>query len=268
MNTISSPIVFTVITVTYNAAQTLPCTLRSVEEQDYPHVEHLIVDGASKDDTLNQIVRYRLQNAVHEIRCISEPDKGLYDAMNKGLRLAQGTYLVFLNAGDAFHAPDTLSRMAGQLSRYGAETLPAVLYGDTDLVDEEGYYLGPRHLSVPEHLNWRSFQRGMLVCHQSFYVRTDLARQVPYDLRYRYSADVDWCIRVMRLAARKGLPLHHTHMVLTNYLSEGLTSRNHMKSLRERFRVMCAHYGLCSTVFSHVWFVLRSLMRKIKSRIS
>lgn len=101
----------------------------------------------------------------------------------------------------------------------------------------------------------------MLVCHQAFYARTDIARQLPYDLSYKYSADVDWCIRVMRVASQKGLPLKNAHAVLANYLQEGATTRHHRESLKERFHVMCRYYGTIPTVCMHLWFFIRNAIK-------
>ena len=95
---------FSIITVTYNAEKVLEDTIQSVISQTYHHIEYIIVDGASKDGTLSIINRYR--SRIHTV--VSEPDKGLYDAMNKGIALASGDYLCFLNAGDCFHEDDTL----------------------------------------------------------------------------------------------------------------------------------------------------------------
>lgn len=258
------PIKFTVATVTYNAGRLIERTIRSVEEQDYPYVEHLIIDGNSHDGTLEAVHHYQERNSVarvpHEVNCLSEPDEGLYDAMNKALEMATGQYVVFLNAGDCFHAPDTLTRIAAAAG--GSGELPAVVYADTDLVDAEGRFVRHRRLSPPERLTWRSFRNGMLVCHQSFYVRTDLARMEPYDLDYRFSADFDWCIRVMRAAEKRGLPLRNAHLVATDYLAEGLTTRHHKASLRERFRIMARHYGWASAVGRHVWFLVRAVLKR------
>jgi len=97
----------------------------------------------------------------------------------------------------------------------------------------------------------------MLVCHQAFYARTDLAKRNLYDLSYRFSADVDWCIRVMKEAERQGLPLKYVGMVVVNYLDGGLTTKNHRRSLRERFQVMSHHYGLPMTLWKHFTFLFR-----------
>lgn len=255
---------FTVITCTYNAAAVLNRTLDSVLSQTYNYVEHLIMDGCSTDATVDMAEKYKHksdeEDYCHEVVICSEPDKGLYDAMNKGILRATGDYVLFLNAGDTFPSEDTLEMVAGTVG--DGEALPAVLYGDTDIVDEEGRFLRHRRLSPPQKLTWRSFMHGMLVCHQAFYARTDLAKLTPYNLRYRYSADVDWCIRIMRLAKRKRLPLRNVGAVVVNFLDGGMTTANHRASLRERFRVMAANYGLLPTLAMHAWFVVRSVLKK------
>lgn len=254
----------TIATVTYNAEATLERTLQSVACQDYDRVEHLIVDGRSKDGTLRLVQRYVEQNVgAHSIRLVCEHDNGLYDAMNKAIQLATGDYLAFLNAGDKLKCPSTLSLLADKMDFIrGDHRNPAIVYGQTDVVDAEGRFLHPRHLQAPRRLHWRSFRRGMLVCHQSFYVRTDLARITPYDLRWRLSADFDWCIRLMQMAERRRLPLVDSGLTLTDYLSEGLTTQNHRKSLAERMRIMAHHYGWPTTMGMHLFFVFRSLFKR------
>ena len=255
-------IVFSIITCTFNAGKVLQRTLDSVLAQTYSHVEHIIVDGASTDGTVSMAEAYRQKSDAedwcHEVHVKSEPDRGLYDAMNKGIQRATGQYVLFLNAGDTFPAPDTLETVAESVGE--GEELPAVLYGDTDVVDGEGHFLRHRRLAAPRRLTWRSFMRGMLVCHQAFYARTDLAKATPYDLRYRYSADVDWCIRIMRLARRRRLSLRNVGAVVVNFLDGGLTTAHHRASLRERFRIMARHYGFFPTVLMHAWFVVRSMV--------
>ena len=259
---------FTVVTITYNAAHCLPRTADSVLGQTWPHVEHIIVDGASKDDTIAVARDYARRSDAsdtgHSVSIVSEPDKGLYDAMNKGLRLATGDYIVFLNAGDFFPDSHTLETVVcgGRLEQTPSGRWPAVIYGDTDIVNNDGRYLRPRRLRPPRHLTWRSFMHGMLVCHQAFYARTDIARTQPYNLRYRYSADVDWCIRVMKEARRQRLPLVNAGATLACYTEEGQTTLHHRDSLRERYRVMVSHYGHLPTLLMHCWFVIRAKIKK------
>lgn len=259
---------FTVITITYNAEKVLERTLQSVLTQTYEDVEHLIIDGASKDKTLALAEAYKKTSddsgQGHKVIIKSEPDEGIYDAMNKGLTQASGDYIVFMNAGDFFPQDDTLEEIAHRchLNELPSAELPAVLYGNTDIVDGEGRYLHPRRLQPPAKLTWRSFRHGMLVCHQAFYARTDIAKNIQYDMQYRYSADVDWCIRVMKEADRLGLPLYNINKVVANYTEEGATTLHHHESLRERYRVMVQHYGRVSTFLMHCWFAVRSVISR------
>ena len=251
-------IYFTIITCTYDASKYIDRTLESVQEQSYPHIEHFIIDGASKDDTVKKAQTYAYDSR-YPVIVKSEPDNGLYDAMNKGIQLAKGDYIIFLNAGDVFQEEDTLTCIAEQLK---GKSLPGVIYGDTDIVDEKGNFIRKRRLSPPEKLSWESFKEGMLVCHQAFYARNDMARQVPYDLSYKYSADVDWCIRIMKEAEKQGLELWNTHKTLCSYLEGGMTQKSHRASLIERFKIMSNHYGTLTTICQHLWFVVRAVLKR------
>jgi len=259
---------FTVVTITFNAEAVLEQTLQSVLRQTYRGVEHLIIDGASTDGTLAMAKAYKASSDTadcgHKVIIHSEPDHGIYDAMNKGLTQASGDYLVFMNAGDSFPENDTLEQIVHRchLTEVPSDELPGVLYGNTHIVDGEGHFLHPRRLQPPVQLTWRSFRQGMLVCHQAFYARTDIAKNMQYDTRYRFSADVDWCIRVMRETERMGLPLCNTGIVVANYLEEGATTKNHKASLRERYLVMQRHYGVVQTFLLHVWFAVRAIIRR------
>ncbi|MBO4810962.1 MAG: glycosyltransferase [Prevotella sp.] len=258
---------FTVVTITFNAEAVVERTLQSVLQQTHEDVEHLIIDGASTDGTLRLAEQYKAESDAsargHKVIIRSEPDDGIYHAMNKGLTQASGDYILYLNAGDSFPQADTLEQVAHRcrLNELPSDELPAVLYGNTDIVDAEGKYLYPRRLQPPAQLTWRSFRQGMLVCHQAFYARTDIAKNLQYDTRYRYSADVDWCIRVMREADRLSLPLCNIGMVVANYMEQGTTTSHHRESLRERFKVMAHHYGYPSTLAMHAWFVVRGLIK-------
>lgn len=259
---------FSIITVTYNAEKCLRLTLDSVLAQTYAGIEHIIVDGKSADRTIELANEYRDKSKKaapeHAVNIVSEADRGIYDAMNKGLAMATGDYICFLNAGDSLPEARTIEQIAAVAGRRKLEdgAMPAVLYGDTDIVDNNGAYLHPRRHRPPQRLTWRSFSNGMLVCHQAFYARADIAKQEKYDLRYRYSADVDWCIRVMKKAEQLNKKIVNLNMTVAHYMEEGQTTLNHRKSLRERFNVMCRHYGWLTTVAKHLWFVIRSLKNR------
>ena len=259
--------VITIATVTYNAVGTLRRTLQSVAQQTYPYIEHLIVDGRSTDHTLSIIQDYVNNNTsvstTHNIRLMCEPDRGLYDAMNKALALAKGDYIIFLNAGDTLPHPETISQLDYTTDIHHHDLLnPGILYGPTEIVNNNGNFLRHRRLQAPERLGWTDFRWGMLVCHQAFYVRTDIAKTISYDLNYRFSADFDWCIRIMKYVQRRRLEIVNSHQVLCNYLSEGMTTANRRSSLIERFHIMKRHFGTLSTVSCHIWFVIRAIYHR------
>ena len=254
---------FTIVTCTFNAEHELQRTLDSVFHQSYADVEHLILDGLSHDRSVEMAQTYKQRSdearTGHEVVVCSERDSGLYDAMNKGIARATGDYIVFLNAGDTFPSEATLEHIAHSIG--DGEALPGVIYGDTDIVNDEGRFLRHRRLHPSAKLTWRSFRNGMLVCHQAFYALTTLAKDNPYNLNYRFSADVDWCIRVMKEAERRHLMLKNVDEVVVNYLDGGMTEKNHRASLRERFSIMRRHYGLPLTLIMHVWFAVRQLKK-------
>lgn len=241
---------FCIITITYNAAQTLERTILSVQEQTYPHKEQIIIDGASKDATLDIIQKYR--HALSKV--VSEKDKGLYDAMNKGLALAEGDYICFLNAGDKFHSPNTLSEIVQSIN--DMEEDADVIYGDTNIVDDNGDFLMERHHKTPETLTWESFQKGMMVCHQAFIISSRF-KNITFNLKYHYSSDYEWCIRILKESRN----IHNTHLILIDYLHGGLTDRKWITSLMERFRIMSHYFGLGKTTLLHIRLVINRSLR-------
>lgn len=239
-----------IITVTFNAEEVLEPTLQSVAGQTFTDYEHIIVDGASSDGTLALAGRYsspRLQ--IH-----SRPDKGIYHGMNRGLQYARGKYVVFLNAGDRFASQQTLALYAT-----AARENPDIIYGDTVIVDDRGEVLGPRHLTAPEILTYKSYLQGMLICHQAFMVRRDIAPQ--YSREFKLSADYDWCLACIAssgVTRRKNLKA-----VTIHYLAGGMSQKRKRQSLKERFIIMKRRFGLLPTIKAHLGFIPRALKRKL-----
>jgi glycosyltransferase involved in cell wall biosynthesis len=240
---------FSIITVTWNAAGVIAPTMQSVQRQTSSDYEVLIIDGASTDDTL-AIVR---QASIANLRIFSEPDNGLYDAMNKGIAQARGRYLIFLNAGDRFADDTVLARLA----LLTADS-PGVIYGQTQLVDADGQVVGKRHLTAPKKLTANSFLNGMVVCHQAFAARRDLVPK--YDLQYKLSADYDWCIKVLKKSPANA---YAGKAPIISYLADGMTTRHHRASLLERYRIMCRHYGTAQATLRHLAFIPRYLRRRL-----
>ncbi len=229
-----------IITVVRNDEKHIEQTIRSVLDQTFTDYEYLVIDGASTDGTLDIIKKYE-----DRLTWISEPDKGIYDAMNKGLRMARGEYVLFLNSGDSFFDGKVLEKV------FSSAPDADVYYGDTVIVDESGQILGSRRLRPPGTLDWRSFRKGMLVSHQAFIPKRALCPE--YDLRYKYSADFDWTIKVLK-KARKTV---NTGIVIVKYLDGGVTKKHLKESLKERFRIMAHYYGFVPTVIRHIGFALR-----------
>lgn len=235
---------FSIITVTYNAVKVLDSTVLSILSQTYTGIEYIIIDGNSSDGTQELIKKYK-SNISHYV---SEPDNGLYDAMNKGLRMATGDYVWFVNAGDLIKTTDTVEKIAWLCNE---NHLPDIIYGETDLIDSDGNIFAERRLKAPGYLTWKSFRMGMLVSHQAFIVKRNIASE--YDLKYRFSADFDWCIRCMKQAHT----IENSRLRLVNYQYEGTTTANRKTSLKERYEIMCKYYGTLPTQVRHLWFAFR-----------
>ena len=239
-----------VVTVVYNSAALIENTVKSIINQSYSHIEYIVVDGGSTDGTIDILNRYKKNIST----LISEPDRGIYDAMNKGIRLATGDFLVFINSGDKFSSHDILEKIFSAQESSTAD----VIYGDTDITDGEGNIIHSRRHRPPESLNWKSFKHGMLVCHQSFIARRSLAEG--YDLNYRYAADFDWCIRILK----KSKSVYNSRQVVSLFLEGGQTRKTIVPGLKERFKIMRHHYGLISAIYRNIilgvrftWFVIR-----------
>jgi hypothetical protein len=191
--------VVSVITVVYNSLSLIEKTIKSIISQTYPNVEFIVIDGGSSDGTAGIIRLYEKQVCYW----ISEPDHGIYDAMNKGLSAATGDYVWFMNAGDRVYADNTLEKIftddrSRTDSSKGGRQWAKIYYGDTMIMDMEYQEVGLRRLRPPEVLSWKSFKRGMLVCHQAILVSRDIAE--PFDPQYRHSADFDWVVRALKRA--------------------------------------------------------------------
>lgn len=177
-----------VVTVCLNAATTLERTLLSVQAQTGVTVEHIVIDGGSTDATREILARHR--GALAHV--VSEPDRGLYDAMNKGLRLATGQFTGFLNADDAFAAPGVLANLAAAAAQARADAA----YGDVLQVDAADR---PSRLIRGAAAPARRIRRGLMPPHPAFYVRTQALREAGgFDISYSRAADFDLMARLFR----------------------------------------------------------------------
>lgn len=177
-----------IVTPTFNSAATLRDTLDSVRMQDYGDVEHIIVDGGSRDETLDIARQY-----PHVSRIISEPDRGLYDAMNKGLGLASGEVVAVLNSDDFYTHPFVLSRALSLMQARGADTL----YADLEYVDARHTNRVLRYWKAGAFAPG-NFQRGWMPPHPTFFVRRSLYEQLGnFNIALRFSADYELMLRFL-----------------------------------------------------------------------
>ena len=235
-----------IITITYNAERFLERTIQSIVAQPATDYEYILIDGASTDGTLDIVRKYER----HITHWISEPDKGLYDAMNKGLHRARGEYVWFMNAGDELHDPQTLPRLLAQIEATSAD----VYYSDALFVREDdsrrssspvGLRSKVTPHALPPNLTWHTMALGMKVSHQAFVAKRTIA---PDYLTDNLSADLDWEIRCLK-AART---VEFLPFVLCRYLIGGLSVQQHRRSLTDRFKVLVTHFGLLPTLLNHV----------------
>jgi glycosyltransferase involved in cell wall biosynthesis len=225
-----------IITIVYNNVRDIERTLLSVFNQSYAHIEYIVVDGASNDGTLEIIQHYQDRLA----KVVSEKDAGIYDAMNKGLALASGDYVLFMNSGDELYAPDTVENVFATAPNID------IYYGETEMYNEAWQSIGKRRHSVPEKFTWKSFRFGMTISHQAIYIRRTLTE--PYDRQYELSADIDWILT----AAKKAKTSVKVSGYVAKYLVGGMSKKRHQQSLKERFAIFTKHYGLLPNLFNHV----------------
>lgn len=246
-----------IITITYNAENILADTIRSILHQTEKDFEYIIIDGQSKDNTPSVIKEQQqlIEKENIPFRYISEPDKGIYDAMNKGIRMAKGSYIWFMNAGDRIYSENIVKNIKEIIA--ASPVMPSFIYGETNIADEKGNILGKRRLSAPEKLTWKSFKNGMLVCHQAMIVNKDIVPE--FDLKYNYSSDIDWSIKCLKRAKL----ITNTHLTIATFLNGGISKKKMRASLRERFDIMSKYYGFIPTVIRHFRFILRASYFKL-----
>jgi glycosyltransferase involved in cell wall biosynthesis len=239
-----------IITIVYNNARDIERTIQSVINQTYKKIEYIIIDGASTDGTLDIVNQYQ----DHISKIVSEPDKGIYDAMNKGMALATGDYILFMNSGDEIYDNQTVEAV------FASADWADIYYGETEMYNDNWESLGKRRHEAPEEFDWKSFKYGMSISHQAIYVKKSIT--VPYDLQYKYSADIDWIIK----AAKKASNIVNVHRYVAKYLVGGMSKKKHRESLKERFKIFTKYYGLIPNLFNHLIIACNLALYFVKHR--
>ena len=236
-----------IITVVRNNADPLKQTLNSLLSLDYANKELIVIDGNSTDSTVSVIAEF----AERLSYSISEPDGGIYDAMNKGLRVATGDYVWFMNAGDLPYSTTVLSDIFAHSTAFAD-----IYYGEAMIVSVEGKELGLRRKKTPKTLTAKSFLRGMTICHQSILIKRAIAPM--YNLKLRYVADIEWVIQSVMSAKL----CKNSGAIISKFSEGGFSTANKWASLKERFGVMRKHYGIVKTIVAHVRFVAEMMTRQ------
>lgn len=239
-----------IITIVYNNVRDIERTIQSVINQTYKKIEYIVIDGASTDGTFEVVNQYQ----DHISKIVSEPDKGIYDAMNKGLALATGDYILFMNSGDELYDQNTVEAV------FATAPWADIYYGETEMYNDNWESLGRRRHEVPEEFDWKSFKYGMSISHQAIYIKKSIT--VPYDLQYKYSSDIDWIIK----AAKKASNIVNVHRYVAKYLVGGMSKKKHRESLKERFKIFTKYYGLIPNLFHHLIIACNLALYFLKHR--
>lgn len=177
-----------IITVTYNSASTIKDTLKSVSHQTYDNIEHIIVDGGSRDRTLDIINSF-----PHVSNCISEKDEGIYDAMNKGLKMASGDIIGILNSDDMYAHPDVIAHVVELFEKKESDTV----YGDLLYVDQKNLNRVMRRW-ISGTFKRASFKFGWMPPHPTFFVKKEVYRKAGlFNLTLKFAADYELMLRVL-----------------------------------------------------------------------
>lgn len=231
-----------IITITYNASHWLERTMLSVLKQTCTDYEYIIVDGASTDGTLD-IVKGLEQQFEGRLFWQSEPDKGLYDAMNKGIVRATGEFVWFMNAGDEIYSVETLQHVINAISDQ-----TDIVYGKACIVNAVGQKVSEHHKTTPPNLTLEHLLNGLVVSHQAIIVRRSITKL--YDTQYRICADYDWVIKNVRIS-RQNVYIDN---YLCKFLTGGVSNKQRQRAWKERFCIMRMHFGLWRTLWAH-WII-------------
>lgn len=203
------------ITVTYNSELTLPDTIRSVASQDYSDIEYIIVDGDSKDRTLDVIK----SNTGSVSKYISEPDRGLYEAMNKGIRMATGDIVGFINSDDFYHRHDAISRVVNEFQEYGVESV----FGDVIFVKPDDLTKTVRYYDSGK-FDPDKFKFGIMPAHPTFFTyRQNYEKYGHYRTDYKIAADFELLVRFLHTHR---LSYYHLPVDLITMRTGGLSTKS------------------------------------------
>lgn len=244
-----------IVTITYNAEKFLEKTMLSILSQSNHNFEYWLIDGGSKDQTVSLIEKMSERIASGEFpgvdssqfKWISEPDNGLYDAMNKGLERATGSFVWFINAGDQIYDSETFQKVENLLE---IEPECDFIYGQSIMINEQDQIIGEMIKRAPRILTKNSFLNGLVICHQSVILRRDIVTK--YNLKYTIASDYDWVIRAFEKSKCQG----YIDQYLSKYLAAGISIQKKEIAWKERYIIMKEHFGIIKTIWAHLRIIL------------
>ena len=243
-----------IVTVTYNCASVIDETLQSIVNQDYSNKQIVVIDGKSRDDTLKRINAYRTCIDV----LISEPDKGIFDAMNKSLDYIDGDYVIFINAGDKFVNDQVLS---GVFEKY--ENDDDLIYGDSYVQTKFGYRLRNANPIYVKNASVRDYVfRGQGICHQSLFTKISALRKEGFNLDYPLGADYDTTARVYKNGNRS---IHYCGKPVAVFDDRegGASHYKELKVFKERVKM----FGYDATLFDYMQIYWKIAKQRVKCKL-
>lgn len=234
-----------VVTVCYNSVDTIEKTMLSVLNQTYPDVEYIIIDGGSTDGTVDIIKKYSDKLAYW----ISEPDKGIYDAMNKGISVATGDYINFMNSGDRFYNNKVISKLLEKI-----DTSAIIVYGNWNHnVGASSWIRKPKKES--------EIKTDMILCHQACFINLSYHKINNFDLNFKIAADYNFMYRTLYVEKQKS---QYIPLTISDFNGgEGYSVVNPMASLKERFRI----WGIENHIFKKIPFLMEGWFLTVKLKI-
>jgi len=236
---------FTIITVCYNIVSTIKRTCESIINQTFQDFEWIVVDGGSTDGTVDILKEYTARINI----LISEPDKGIYNAMNKGIKLATGEYINFMNGGDEFYEKRTLEKV------YNKGLKADIIYGDEQRINGDKTYI---------HKNWEQLTKDILyyrhgISHQSTFTRTIILQKYNFDENYIISADFDFFVKMFN----KRYKFSKIPIIVNNFYIGGISSQNKEICSKEYKKIRKKHftikYFICNKIEPLLEFLYNSI---------
>lgn len=249
-----------VIVATYNSASSVRDTLESILRQGYLDVEVIVVDGGSKDNTMEIVKEYE-ERFGGRLRWISEPDRGLYDAMNKGLAMATGDVVGILNSDDFYTSNDVLERVAHEIENVDA------VYGDIHFVNPDDLSKCVRYYSSRSFRRWQ-MRLGFMPAHPSFYCRRRVYQTLgAFDLQFKVAADFEQLLRLIYInrISTKYIPMDFVTMRTGGASTSGLQShkailRDHLRAYRKNG----VRANIATESLRYAYRIIQAILYKLK----